>query len=249
MNPFRPRPAAYTARRSPEGWVVSADGDPIAVVQKYHQAVDTAAVHHRRRRRTRATLAHLGVILMAVVALALVIETREVDNPSYPGARDLADRMEIAYRAVDAGEAAIGSFTLEGDGLSGGEFEVDVTGVVNDYNVLVGPYEDDCYVMRWVRFEVPFVGRLLPRFECVPGGATLNFSSTAWEAIAPNVTSSGGLEWFPVIPDPVRLAPWFFPGALVLLTLILQQSISISIIYLQAGPLQKVPMERIEGGA
>jgi hypothetical protein len=219
----------------------------VSTPRSFHAAVDAAATHDRRRRRLRATVLHLAVIVAALAALIPVVSGREVDNPDYPGARALADRMEAAYRAVDAGTADIGSFTVEDDGFSGGVFEVDRAGVVNDYFVLAGSHLGDCFVLRWVRFEVPFVGRLLPRFDCVPSRPMLNFSPSAWEAIAPNVTSRSGLEWYPVVPDPLRLAPWFFPLTLVLGGLALQQAISLSVVHLRGGVLRKVPVERVEG--
>lgn len=246
MNPFRHRTASYTAEATGEGWRLAADGVALSTHRSYHQVVDAATAHDGRRRRIRAALLHLGAVVAALLILVPVVGGREIDNPDYPGARDLADRMEAAYRAVDAGDADLGSFTLEADGFTGGVFEVDRGGVVNDYNVLAGSHLGDCYVLRWVRFEVPFVGRLLPRFECEPGRPALNFSPSAWEAIAPNVTSRGGLEWFPVIPDPLRLAPWFFPLVLVLSVLVLQQSISLSMVFLRREPGRKVRVERVE---
>jgi len=188
------------------------------------------------------------IVVAALAGLLLipVLTGREVNNPDYPLARDLADRMEAAYRGVDEGMAEVGSFTFEADGFQGAVFEVDRGGVVADYNVLAGSHGGDCYVVRWIRFEVPFVARLLPRYECVPGQPALNFSQSGFEAIAVNLSSSGPLEWQPVLPDPISLAPWFLPAVILLLVLILQQLVALSMLYLKRDPPRRIHVERIE---
>jgi len=186
------------------------------------------------------------VAALAGLLLIPVMTGREVDNPDYPPARDLADRMEAAYREVDEGTAEVGSFTVEADGFEGAVLEVDRGGVVADYNVLAGSHGADCYVIRWIRFEVPFVARLLPRYECVPGQPALNFSPSGFEAIAVNLFSSGSLEWQPVLPDPISLAPWFLPAVLFLLVLGLQQLVALSVLYLKTDSPRRMHVERVE---
>ena len=182
----------------------------------------------------------------AGLLLIPVMTTREIDNSSYPPARAFADRMEAAYREVDEGTAGIDSFDAEIDGFEGAVFEVDRGGVVADYNVLAGDHRGDCYVIRWVRFEVPFVARLLPRYECTPGQPALNFSPSGYEEIAVNLFTSHRLEWQPVLPDPISLAPWFFPAVLVLLVVVLQQLVALSVLYLKPGTPLRVTVERID---
>jgi len=174
------------------------------------------------------------VAALAGLLLIPVMTGREVDNPDYPPARDLADRMEAAYREVDEGTAEVGSFTVEADGFEGA------------VNVLAGSHGADCYVIRWIRFEVPFVARLLPRYECVPGQPALNFSPSGFEAIAVNLFSSGSLEWQPVLPDPISLAPWFLPAVLFLLVLGLQQLVALSVLYLKTDSPRRMHVERVE---
>jgi len=186
------------------------------------------------------------VAALAGLLLVPVLTGREVRNPDYPPARDLADRMEAAYREVDEGTTEVGSFTVEADGFQGAVFEVDRGGVVADYNVLAGSHGGDCYVIRWIRFEVPFVARLLPRYECVPGQPALNFSPSGFEEIAVNLFSSGPLEWQPVLPEPISLAPWLLPAVLFLLVLVLQQLVALSMLFLKPAPARRVQVERIE---
>ena len=154
--------------------------------------------------------------------------------------------MEAAYRAVEEGVADVTDFSMAEDGVAGDVFEVDRGGTVANYNVLASTHGNQCYIIRWVRFEVPFVGRLLPRYSCEPGQPALNFHQSGWEAIAVNLFSNRPLEWQLVLPDPIELAPWFFPAALVLLVLLLQQSISLSMVFLKPTPIRKVDVERID---
>ena len=220
---FRHRPHAYKAFRTAAGWELRAGDDFISQHRTFSEAVSAAGKHDRDRRRKRSVLLRGGVVVVCVALLIPVTTWREVDNPAYPEAREMADSMEEAYREVDDGLVDIASFTQETDGFSGGTFRLSRSGVESDYNVLAGDHKGDCYVIRWVRFEVPFVARLLPRFECEPGGATLNFSPTAFEEIAINLTSTHALEWQPVIPEPISLALWFFPAVLTLLAVGFQQ--------------------------
>ncbi|MCB2224899.1 MAG: hypothetical protein KQH83_12085 [Actinobacteria bacterium] len=244
MPGFRHAVRPYRAIRFDEGWRLEIDGVPASTHRTFSDAAAAAGMDDRRRRRVRTVARHLLLIAVASALLVPVTLGREVDNPDYPPARAFADEMEAAYRAVDAG-ADIAS--VDGD-VAGGTFTVDRGGVVADYHVLTGSHDGDCYVLRWVRFEVPFVARLLPRYECVPGQPALSFSPSGFEAIAVNLQSSGPLNWEGVLPPTVALAPWFFPAMLVLLVLILQQLVAISMRFLKPEPVVKVPVERVEAG-
>ncbi|MBU1865267.1 MAG: hypothetical protein KKE89_02535 [Actinobacteria bacterium] len=246
MGALRHHPAEYAADRTAAGWELRADGRLISAHRTFSKAVDAAGSHDRDRRRNRAVVQRIVVVALAGVLLIPVLTKREVDNPAYPPARALADRMEAAYRAVDGGMADIESFDAAADGFSGAVFEVSRAGVTADYNVLAGRNESDCYLIRWVRFEVPFVARLLPRYECVPGQPMLNFSPSAYEAIAVNLATNRPLEWQPVLPDPIDLAPWFFPAMILLLVGLLQQMITLSMLYLKPTPPTPVTVQRVE---
>jgi len=189
------------------------------------------------------------MVLMVLAGLLLipVMSGREVPNDDFPPARAFADGMEQAYRDVDAGEADISQYTVEGDGFGGDVFRVVRGGVENDYRVLVGDHRGDCYVIRWVRFEIPFVARLLPRYDCEPGQPALNFSPAGFEAIAINLSAGQPLNWEPVLPDQIRLAPWFFPAVLVLMLVVMQQMISLSLVFIRRGVVrQRVTVERVD---
>ncbi len=246
MRVFRHQTAGYQAVRTGHGWELHIDGEVVSSHGTFPQAVEAAGAHDRKRRRRRAAAQRITVVALAGLLLIPTLTEREVDNPAFPPARAFADRMEAAYRAVDAGSADIGSFTVESDGFEGAVFEVSRGGAVADYNVLVGSQGGDCYLIRWVRFEVPFVARLLSRYECVPGQPALNFSPSGYEAIAVNLSTTGALEWQPVIPDPVHLATWFFPAVMVLLVLLLQQTVSLSMLFLKPAAAQRVTVERVE---
>ena len=248
MRSLRFRRCTYRALRvAAKGWELTADGEQLSSHRSYREVVGAAEAHDQRRRRNRAAIKHAALMALAGLLLIPAMSGREVDNADFPPAREFADRMEQAYRDVDAGEADIAQYTVEDDGFGGGVFRVVRGGVENDYNVLVGDHRGDCYVIRWVRLKVPFVARLLPRHDCEPGQPALNFAPSGFEAIAINLSAGSPLNWEPVLPDQIRLAPWFFPAVLVLLLVMMQQMISLSLVFIRRGVLrERVPVERID---
>lgn len=244
---LRRRDHDYRAvRRGSRRWDLEVDGHVESSYPGFREAERAAAAHDRRSRTRVAVLRHL-LVLMVVVAVAVpAVLLREVSNPDYGPARGFADRMEAAYRSIDSGETVIGDYSVEVHGFEGGVFEVDRGGVVADYLVLTGAYREDCYVLRWVRGEVPFVARLLPGYPCVPGDRTLSFNPAGFEAIAVNLSSEAPLRWEPVLPPEVKLATWFLPAALVLLFVVMQQLVGLSLVFIRGVPTAAVRVERIE---
>ena len=243
MNPFRRTASTYRAVLTDGGWELRVDDAAVSIHKTFSEAVEAATTHDRIRLRRRVAMNRIAVVAVAALLLVPVVSGREVANPDHPPARAFADQMEAAYRAVDDG-TPIESVT--GEGISGAVLTVDRGGVSSDYNVLAGTHQGDCYVIRWVRFEVPFVAKLLPRFECAPGAATVNFSPSAFEVIAVNLSSTGPLNWDPVVPPEVDLAPWFFPLTILLAALIFHQLVGLSLAYLRPPAASAVEVERID---
>jgi hypothetical protein len=242
-------PRRYRAVRL-EGstWSLEVDGAAVSTHSGYRDAVRAAEADDLRRRRLGAVLLRVSLIAAAGLLLIPVMVWREIPNDAYPPAREFADRMEAAYRDVDAGRVDIGSFTVDEDGFVGDLRTLDRGGVVADYRLLIGEHDGDCYLIRWVRFEVPFVARLLPRYECAPGSPPYNPSPSAYEAIAVNLTNQPPLNWVPVLPDEQALAGWFFPAVIVLLAGIIQQLVSLSLVFLKGPRPRPVRVERVEPG-
>jgi hypothetical protein len=190
--------------------------------------------------RRLLVFAAAGILLIPVTLL------REMDDPDHPPARQFADRMEAAFGSVDDGAAEAASFTVEEDGFAGAVINVDIGEREADHNLLVGEHSGDCCVLRWVRFEVPFVARLLPRYECEPGSPAMSFDGARFEARAVNLFSDRPLNWREVLPARVSLAPWFFPAMVVLLFLMLHQAVSLSLVFLRGVPRRAVEVERVE---
>jgi hypothetical protein len=227
-------------------WDLHVDGVVRSGHRGYREAERAAEVDDRRRRTRRTAIRHTAILAGAAALLIPVLLLREVPNPDFAPARDFADRMEEAYRNVDGGSAAIDSFSIEADGYRGNVFEIDRGGVTADYRVLVGEYDGDCYVIRWVQDEVPFVARMLPRYPCEPGDPALSFVPSAFEEIAVNVSADGPLNWEPVLPAEVKLATWFFPATFALLLVVMQQLVSLSLLAIRGIPTRKVAVERVE---
>jgi hypothetical protein len=242
---LRNRPHDYRAVRTATGWELRTDEAILSEHRTFTEATRAAAAHDQQIGRKRSLLLSGALAVLCGLLLIPITSMREVDNPAYPAAREMADRMEAAYREVDPGTADIESFVTDKDGFAGGEFRLSRAGVEADYNVLAGQHDGDCYVLRWVRFEVPFVARLLPRLECEPGGSTLNFSPTAYEAIAVNLSTSDALQWDAVLPDPIKLASWFFPGFLILAAAGFHQLVGFSIAFLRPPPARALDVERV----
>jgi hypothetical protein len=243
----RRRQHAYRAVRiDARRWDLEIDGEKHSSHLGYREAERAGRVHDRKR-RTRATfIRHMLILAVACLLLAPVLLLREGSNPDFSPAREFADRMEQAYRDVDSGAVDIASFSMESHGFEGAVFEVDRGGVVSDYRVLTGEHKGDCYVVRWVLGEVPFVARLLSRYPCVPGDPALSFDPARFEAIAINIDADGPLEWVPVLPEEVALAKWFFPVAFVLLFVVLQQLVSLSLLAIRGVPVRSVEVARVE---
>ena len=189
---------------------------------------------------------HTLILAAAFLMLAPVLIFREVANPDYGPARDFADQIERAYRALNAGEAMITDFSIDSDGFEGGVFEIDRGGVVADYLVLTGEHEGDCYVVRWRRDNVPFVARLLPRHPCVPGDQTLSFNPADFEALGSNTSADGPLGWVRVLPPETQIATWVLPAVIVLIYIVLQQLVSLSLVFIRGIPPRPVSVERID---
>jgi len=248
MQSLRFRKCTYQALIvGDDGWELTADGKQLSTHRSFHEAAWAAGDHDQRRRRNRSLLGHVALMTLAGLLLIPSMAGREIDNSAFPPARAFVDRMEQAYRDIDAGEADIASFTVEDDGFTGEVFRLVRGGVESNYRLLAGDHRGDCYMIRWVRFEVPFVARLLPRYDCEPGRPALSFSPSGFEAIAINLSAAGPLNWVPVIPDPIRLAPWFFPVVFLLMLILMQQMISVSLLFIRRGvPGERVPVERID---
>lgn len=248
MRFLRFRRRTYRASRvGAKGWELTADGEQLSSHRSFREAVGAAEAHDQRRRRNREAVKHAVLMVVAGLLLIPTMGYREVDNDDFPPARAFADGMEEAYGDVDAGVADIAQYTVEEDGFGGGVFRVVRGGVENDYLLLVGDYRGDCYVIRWVRSKVPFVARLLPRYDCEPGQPALNFAPSGFEAIAINLSAGKPLNWEPVLPDQIRLAPWFFPAVFVVMLVVMQQMISLSLVFIRRGVFRKaVPVERVD---
>jgi hypothetical protein len=233
-------------RVDPGTWELQVDGATVSSHAGYRDAVRAAEADALHRRRRRAALLRVGLIAAAGLLLIPATVWREVPNDAFPPAREYADGMEAAYRAVDTGAADIGSFSAAEDGFTGDVRTIDRGGVTADYRLLIGEQAGDCYLIRWVRFEVPFVARLLPRYECAPGDPAYSFSPSGFEAIAVNITSRPPLNWEPVLPPEVALVWWFFPAMILLLGTIIQQAVSLSMVFLRDPGGGAVGVERVE---
>lgn len=242
-------PRRYRAVRVDEQrWDLEAGGQIISSHAGYRDAARAAETLDLRRRRRRAALRRIALAGAAGLLLLPVTLWREVPNDAYPPARAFADRMEDAYRRVDAGDAGITSFTAAEHGFVGTVETLERGGVEADYRLLIGEHDGDCYLIRWVRFEVPFVARLLSRYECAPAPAAFSFAPSGFEAIAVNLSSGQPLNWVPVLPPEVNLAGWFFPAAIALMVVIIQQLVSLSLVFLRGVAPRPVAVERVEPG-
>ena len=243
----RRRQPAFRAVRNPDGsWDLHAGSAVVPGLAGYRDAVREAENRDRSRRKVRAVAIRLAVVAASLLLLVPVVMLRENANPEYPDARAFADRMEESYRRVDAGIAEVTGFTVEEHGFTGAIMASSRGGVATEYRLLIGAHRGDCYLIRWVRFEVPFVARLLPRYECEPGPPAMSFAPSGYEAIAVNLYSGRPLVWDAVLPPPVVLRTWFFPAALVLLGIAVWVLVGISLVALRGAPTMKVPVERVD---
>jgi hypothetical protein len=243
----RRRQPAFRAVRNPDGsWDLHAGTAVVPGFAGYRDAVREAESRDRRRRKTRAVAIRLALVAASLLLLVPVVVLREKANPEYQPARAFADRMEEAYRRVDAGIAEATGFTVDEHGFTGAIMASIRGGVEAEYRLLIGAHRGDCYLIRWVRFEVPFVARLLPRYECEPGPSAMSFAPSGFEAIAVNLYSGQPLVWGAVLPSPVVLRTWFFPAALILLGIAVWVLVGISLVALRGVPIMKVPVERVE---
>ena len=186
---FRHRPTEYAAERTREGWDLRADGRTISVHRTFSKAVDAAGAHDRNRRRIRAVAATgswwwccAGLLLFPSLAL------REVDNPAYPPARAVADRMEAAYRAVDRGTADIEFFdatTTASRGAVSSCLAAEWLPTTTCWRVPRGRLLSDPLGPLRGAVRGPPVAPLRVR----PRPAALNFSPSAYEAIAVNLVT------------------------------------------------------------
>jgi hypothetical protein len=189
---------------------------------------------------------HILILAAASLLLAPVLIFREVANPAYEPARTFADRMEHAYRAVNAEEAEITDFAISKDGFEGGLFTIDRGGVVADYRLLVGVFEDDCYLVRWRQGRAPFVARLLPRYPCAAGDPALSFDPAGFEAVAINTSAEDPPSWEGVLPAQIQIATWVLPAVIALLYIVLRQLVSLSLVFIRGVPTRPVDVELID---
>ncbi len=247
---LRGRDRTYRAVRvEAQRWELRVDGAPHSSHDGFRHAERAAATIDRRSRKRRAMVRHTLILVGASLVLMPVLIFREVANPDYAPAREFADHLETAYRAINAEEAEITDFSLSSDGIQGGLFEVDRGGVVADYSVLTGEHEGDCYVIRWRQGRVPFVARLLPRHPCAPGDPALSFDPAGFEALGNNTDLDGPLDWGRVLPPEVQTATWALPAAIALLYIVLQQTVSLSLVSIRGVPTRRVNVERIDESA
>jgi hypothetical protein len=247
---LRGRDHTYRAIRvESRRWELRVDGSLHSSHDGFRNAEQAAAAIDRRDRKRRAVVRHTLILVGAFLVLTPVLVFREVANPAHAPAREFADHLETAYRAINAGEAEITDFSLGSDGIQGGLFEVDRGGVVADYSVLTGEHEGDCYVVRWRQGRVPFVARLLPRHPCAPGDPALSFDPAGFEALGHNTNLDGPLEWGRVLPAEVQTATWVLPAVIALLYVVLQQTVSLSLVSIRGVPARRVNVERIDESA
>ncbi len=243
----RERDRSYRAVRvEPRQWDLHVDGSLRSSHRGFRDAERAAVVIDRRSRTRAAAVRHTTILVAAFLVLTPVLLLREIDNPNYEPAREFADQIESAYRAISANEIEIADLSLDSDGFEGGVFTIDRGGIVADYLVLTGEHEGDCYVVRWQQGRVPFVGRLLPRDPCVPGDPALSFNPADFEALANNTSADGPLDWSRVLPPQTRLGAWVLPAVIALLYVALQQLVSLSLIPIRGVPRRPLEVERFD---
>jgi len=243
---LRGRDRTYRAVRvDDQRWELRVDGAYHSSHNGFRDAERVAAAIDRRSRTKMAVVRHTLILAAASLVLMPVLLFREVANPAYGPARTFADHIEGAYRAVNAGEAEVTDFSLISDGFEGGVFTIDRGGVVADYQVLTGEHEGDCYVVRWRQGRVPFVARLLPRYPCALGEPALSFNPAEFEALAHNTSGNSPLDWDPVLPPQIKIATWVWPAAIALFYVVLQQLVSLSLVFIRGVPRRPMNVERI----
>lgn len=227
-------------------WDLRVDGFHHSYHRGFRDAQMAASAIDKKSRARAAVVRHALIFTAASLMLASTQLFRQIANPEYSPARAFADRIEEAYRAIDAGEAEITDFSLDSDGFEGRVYEVDQDDPATASLVMTGQHEGDCYVVRWRRGRVPFVARLLFHHECIPEGQARTSNPAAFEAIAINISADGPLSWDSVLPPETRPATWFLPAVIVLLFTMLQQLVSLSLVFLSGASKGHTNVERVD---
>jgi hypothetical protein len=241
-----PTPRYVAERTGPIEWRLSVDGEDYSTHAGYRDAARAASEHDRSRRLRRALIWHVTVFILSGLLLTAVLSWRETDNPNFPAARAFVDRMEEAYRSIEAGAADPGHYTPATDGFGGATTQIEIGGRAIEYVVIAGRHEADCYLMRWEAGRIPFIALLRPDLPCDAARAPVVFAPSDYDAVGVTTGSAENLDWTGVLPDEVVLFRWFFPATFVLLFVVLQQLVSLSIVAIRGVPMRTVPVERIE---
>lgn len=188
---------------APGRWQLQAKSRAAGFYPTKTAARKAAADLHRRhglRRKLVVTLTVAGVFLLG---LGAALAGRTEPNPAYPPARAIADQLDQARLAVEAGELEIDQVGEQFDGIQGASF----THGGRIKLGLAGVFDGDCYGMVW-RFGQS-VGGVVIRSDyvtCQPDPSLIDQPDPPGLVAEPLRPA-----WKFALPDVDRQQAWFIP--------------------------------------
>ncbi len=188
----------------------------------------------RRARSVRRSLVAVGVSL-AILFMALPF--RMLANDDYRPVRAFVDRMERIYDSVRSGQITPQAVESESNGeFTAAEFTVTspITlggdAVTRHYEMLVGDFGDECFVIHWTANHGSFYGVLHPDRSCVPAEA---LTQSGLYSRSRSGTPESALKWETILPPPEIQATWFVPLVWLVCIVVLGALVGASLAFLR----------------